>query len=244
MLGGEGVAVPRVRLEQVHSMAVESGVILAHGHLVHVLQSVVDPAAVVLARFGVPVLVLEDGVVADSMAVDFAVTPVVIPGHLVLPFESVVDSARVVLLWPTRSGLLVLALALEGEPVALAPVRLDQAPRSHFAILDRAVLVHGYLEQVYSVHAHQLVVDSAVAALMSGQLTQAHESVVDAAADDLVQGLLVHALEWLLDAAAVVLVQRQLVRLDWWIVESDAADLVQGHLLHAHQLVVYSAAVV
>ena len=44
MLGGEGVAVPPVRLEQVQSMAVELAVVVAHGYSVHAIQLVVDSA--------------------------------------------------------------------------------------------------------------------------------------------------------------------------------------------------------
>ena len=46
------------------------------------------------------------------------------------PFQVVQDPAAVVLLWPTRSGLLVLVVLLVGR-------------LCHLAILDRAVLVQG-----------------------------------------------------------------------------------------------------
>ena len=45
---GKGIAFSPVRLERVHSMVVEPAVVLAHAHLVHALQPLVDPAAVVL----------------------------------------------------------------------------------------------------------------------------------------------------------------------------------------------------
>ena len=73
VLGGEGVAVPPVGLEQVHSTTVEPAVVLVHGHLVHALQSVVNPAAVVLqwlTRSGLQLLVLglEGGLVVVLLA--------------------------------------------------------------------------------------------------------------------------------------------------------------------------------
>ena len=44
VLGGKGVAVPAVRLEQAHSMAVELAVVVAHGYSVYAIQLVVDSA--------------------------------------------------------------------------------------------------------------------------------------------------------------------------------------------------------
>ena len=67
---GKGVAVSPVRLEQIHSMAVEPAVVLAHEHLVHALQSAVDPLAVVsqwLTRSGL--LVLELGLAGEQLVV-------------------------------------------------------------------------------------------------------------------------------------------------------------------------------
>ena len=102
---------------------------------------------------------MRDCVGGETAVVVLADCGVLVQGHLVEALQSVVDPAALALLWPNRSGLVILALALEGKLVALPPVRVAQVHLSHLAMLDRAVLVRGKLGRA------RWVVDSAAAAV-------------------------------------------------------------------------------